>query len=765
MTMGKLMRKQLAGLIAVFLFITTAGDYFGTVMTSYAMTLPEKCRITFHSNNGMDDTVVQSVDKGTEVQLDNNRFTYAGHTFICWNTRPDGSGNSYYNRQTVKLTTDLSLYARWQDNALLGMRSDPATVAISGESASNETTDKDKTFNRVMLYFLNSSDLESKSEFGMANLLDLLRADIPENTKIIITTGGTLTWHMNDRESFRKYVKDLLYRDVYEEDLTQKQKDEINAKAREYFDLYSVAIGRKTQIFEVTRGEKGQNKMVYLDSSDKYMLDKTYLTDFINYVTDRYKADKYDLILSDHGGGIDGFGTDEIYRDDLAKHKTPERPDVNLSINNIRGAIENSVYYQNGNKLDFFGIDACKMGTVEVVVAFKNLADYLIMSQDNTPGSGWNYSAVLSALSENPDMSTVELGTTIVNSFAKKYEKMSNINPTISLIDTAKLDAVSDALSGFSTELSRELAIDTKNYLAVVYTVGKESDYSTRSGVNTSGLLDLVKLCNRFAQDKDEVFSDSLKRASQNLIDAVRDAVIIAGGKKEDNGDNGLTVNYPVLPYLRMKSVIDEQGKQKYEYIYNGEAVIQRFREIGVNPDYQKLYADLALRCVIAHIIGENWSKGEADFNKDTVIATLTDAEDIYHTKALLAASGADLKNPEDPLYKIIDSMYDNSVRKNKISVDKTQRNNKQQADVSLRDSDPQLVDEYITVKVSIDTGEYGPNKVALGSLPATWAPGQEDEPNNSISWTVDPFDQKWFTLNNQITSVQILDYDEKSGE
>ncbi len=374
--------------------------------------------------------------------------------------------------------------------------------------------DDKENFERVIMMFMDLTNLETYSEFGTTNLLDLLRADIPENTKVMVTTGGTLKWHMNDYNTYKNYAKDLLYHGVDEATLTKAEQEKIEAKAKELFELYETDCGRETKIYEVMTDENGINKMVQKETiQGKYMLDKSYLTDFINYCTNNYKAEKYDLILSDHGGGIGGFGSDEVYEDDLNKKKTAENPDVSLSIKNIKESVGKSDYAKSGKKLDFLGFDACQMATIEVALAFKDTADYLIMSEENEPGRGWNFYEWMSELNNDPEMSTRDLGTKIVDTYMDQYKDYENFNVTLSAVETEKLNDVDTALSAFSKALSEEAKLDPKNYISIAVNVGKNSDYGNKSGYYTSGLRDVVKLCNVFA-DKGNGFGEELQTAS-----------------------------------------------------------------------------------------------------------------------------------------------------------------------------------------------------------------------------------------------------------
>lgn len=58
----------------------------------------------------------QSGAKGTSFTLASNRFSRKDYTFNGWNTRADGTGTSYADGETLKLTWNLFLYAQWVPN-------------------------------------------------------------------------------------------------------------------------------------------------------------------------------------------------------------------------------------------------------------------------------------------------------------------------------------------------------------------------------------------------------------------------------------------------------------------------------------------------------------------------------------------------------------------------------------------------------------------------------------------------------------------------
>lgn len=56
----------------------------------------------------------QTFKAGIAAALPANAFRLRGHTFTGWNTKADGSGTAYANKQTVKPGGDLTLYAQWE---------------------------------------------------------------------------------------------------------------------------------------------------------------------------------------------------------------------------------------------------------------------------------------------------------------------------------------------------------------------------------------------------------------------------------------------------------------------------------------------------------------------------------------------------------------------------------------------------------------------------------------------------------------------------
>lgn len=70
--------------------------------------------VFFHANGG--SGVMPAQTAGIETHLTANAFTRVGYAFMGWNTKADGSGRQYSNRETFPFDDDTFLYAQWDSN-------------------------------------------------------------------------------------------------------------------------------------------------------------------------------------------------------------------------------------------------------------------------------------------------------------------------------------------------------------------------------------------------------------------------------------------------------------------------------------------------------------------------------------------------------------------------------------------------------------------------------------------------------------------------
>ncbi|MEE1290791.1 MAG: InlB B-repeat-containing protein, partial [Spirochaetota bacterium] len=77
----------------------------------------EPVTITFNANGGSGTMENQVIPENKSSHLKNNTFTaQQGYFFSHWNTKPDGTGESYDNGSGITLSKDTTLYAQWTND-------------------------------------------------------------------------------------------------------------------------------------------------------------------------------------------------------------------------------------------------------------------------------------------------------------------------------------------------------------------------------------------------------------------------------------------------------------------------------------------------------------------------------------------------------------------------------------------------------------------------------------------------------------------------
>ena len=195
---------------------------------------------------------------------------------------------------------------------------------------------------------------------------------------------------------------------------------------------------RNTRIVEINKGRK----RTLLDEDLMNMGSGESLAWFMDYGMENRPAERYALILWNHGGGpLEGVCWDEMFSMD------------HLSLSELTDALMNAHLEQ---PLAWIGFDACLMSSMEVASAVAPYADYMIASQETEPAFGWNY-AFLSHLSMGE--SGAETGRRIVAEdgvfFKGATHESGEANPIADA--TAPMPAVSSGKTGAFPSLTGKL--------------------------------------------------------------------------------------------------------------------------------------------------------------------------------------------------------------------------------------------------------------------------------------------------------------------
>ena len=110
-----------------------------------------------------------------------------------------------------------------------------------------------------------------------------------------------------------------------------------------------------------------------------------------------------------------------------------------------------------GHKIDLVGMDACLMAMLEIAWQIRDHARVLVASEEIEPGTGWPYAAILRDLIARSAMGPAELATTIVRRYAASY-RWPGHGVTQSAIDLSCLDELVDAVDRLASVLLAALA-------------------------------------------------------------------------------------------------------------------------------------------------------------------------------------------------------------------------------------------------------------------------------------------------------------------
>lgn len=353
----------------------------------------------------------------------------------------------------------------------------------------------------IMVYMC-GTDLESKSGMASNDLQEMAKATIGKNVNLIVYTGGCKQWKNN------------------------------------------VVSSNTNQIFKV---ENGGLVTLVKDAGNASMTSPATLTSFIKYATQNYPANRYDLIMWDHGGGsISGFGYDE-------KNKTSG----SMTLKGINEALKNA-----GTTFDFVGFDACLMATLENALMLDNYADYLIGSEETEPGVGWYYTNWLTKLSENTSMPTIEIGKIIVDDFVSYCnQKCPGQKTTLSVVDLAELtNTVPANFKNFASSTSE--LIESDNYKLVSDARSSTREFSPSSKIDQ---VDLVHFAYNLNTD-----------AGKSLADSILGAVKYNKTSSSISNAYGLSIYFP---YKRTSKV---------------DSAVETYEAIGLDSEYSRCIQNFA---------------------------------------------------------------------------------------------------------------------------------------------------------------------------
>lgn len=301
------------------------------------------------------------------------------------------------------------------------------------------------------------------------------------------------------------------------------------------------------------------------------------LVDFITWTYRTYRAERYALVLWNHGTG---WRDEDIYRvarrrgvvdkvtrgqvRGLASGKasralfatTLERL-VNEAAQTGRAILfddssadflDNSelkrvlreAVHRIGHPLDLLGFDACLMNMLEVDYQIRDMCRLVVGSQETEPGDGWPYDAILAHLADDPDVTLEALGQVIVEAYVSFYQAhYPGLPVTQSAVSLADIEGVAEMVDALAHTLMDSLT--DRGTLGLLFgALRSAQSFSDRDYV------DLIHFCQLLAEAD---FGREIGAAAQRVIDLLTGEVspLVAEGHHGPGVSNarGLSIYLP----------------------------------------------------------------------------------------------------------------------------------------------------------------------------------------------------------------------------
>jgi cysteine peptidase C11 family protein len=234
-----------------------------------------------------------------------------------------------------------------------------------------------------------------------------------------------------------------------EEDLEELRRVGSSADLNIFVEVDRAGAGgtRRLRVERDGRGEKAMD----LGETDSGAPESVFA--FVRWARAQAPADRYALVLWNHGGGWAPEELDRLAAAQGAPLWTPaearERSGSPLARLLFRRSLETilarpsareraicsddgtghsldtfelgrlleRVRGELGRPLDLLGMDACLMSSLEVAYEARDCARYLVASEDTEPAAGWPYETVLQTVAADPAIATSALAAHIVTAY------------------------------------------------------------------------------------------------------------------------------------------------------------------------------------------------------------------------------------------------------------------------------------------------------------------------------------------------------------
>lgn len=387
---------------------------------------------------------------------------------------------------------------RYYLQLLLSVSAISLLLALNGCSSSSN----DRPVQMTVLLYIEGTNLEDEDNSATGNIKEILAATASENIRILLETGAASKENPADPVKSWKTVK-----------------------------RHKIESGRITEL---------------QDLGEKDMGDPDVLKDFIIWGQRKYPANRYMLVLWDHGGGpIYGYGGYET-------SDPPKTIASTMYIPTIQKAIGDAIKV-TGRKFEVIGFDACLMSTVETAYSLSEYAKFYAASQELEPGEGWDYTALFNFLAANPSSDGLDIGKVVADSYVDKcIRSESGDGYTFSITDLSEVGKVAAELNELGALAADEIEEEGAGAwnelgLARMFTEEFGAMYASNRFYN---MADIIGFSERLGLVDEKTYGNVCER----VISAVENAVKYCRKGKAHEDATGLSAYLPFHVFASAKT-------------------------------------------------------------------------------------------------------------------------------------------------------------------------------------------------------------------
>lgn len=312
---------------------------------------------------------------------------------------------------------------------------------------------------------------------------------------------------------------------------------------------------------------------------DTCMADEKSLSDFLKWAKKNYKADRYMLVLWDHGGGVAmGYGADDVNlrsKDDGEIMQTSE----------VIDAISKA-----GIRFDVVGFDACLMQDLEIAAALEPYTDYYLASEETEGGSGWFYTDPFGKMAENPGMSSEDFAVAALscydqlNTIVKDEDGEPDTKATLSFVDTAMAAPAYDEFTKMLENVDAAVREDPDAFASVAVAGTNAYNFTDKMQIDLIDFLTILgktDLENRICSDEE----------MEDLVHRIQ-ACVLYRNKNAAEGIQGVAFAFPYQnmayytdTYEQLKKMSMTQEQSTFDVIFSIMAAQKK--NAMKDPDYQ----------------------------------------------------------------------------------------------------------------------------------------------------------------------------------